>query len=386
MNDKKLKTDDKKNVMKLGWVSFFTDVSSEMIFPILPLFLTTVLKANMAVVGLIEGIAESTAAILKLFSGLLSDRIKKRKLLVFIGYGLSTFTKPLLAVATTWTHVLGVRFFDRVGKGVRTSPRDALIAASVTEKERGKYFGIHRALDTSGAIVGTLIAALLLYLFVNNYRLIFWLSLVPGLIALLIILKVKEVKVEKSKNMKFNFKALNPNLKMFLIAVIVFNLAHFSYAFFILRARDVGLSLTLIPVIYLVYNLFYAGFAIQAGKMSDRIGRKNVLTAGYMLFGITSFGFAFIANDMTIWLLFALYGLFMAITDGVSRAYVSDLSKDHERGISLGTYHMIVGIAVLPANLIGGALWNYVNVAAPFVYATVLSIISAVLLIILVKK
>jgi len=254
MNDKKLKTDDKKNVMKLGWVSFFTDVSSEMIFPILPLFLTTVLKANMAVVGLIEGIAESTAAILKLFSGLLSDRIKKRKLLVFIGYGLSTFTKPLLAVATTWTHVLGVRFFDRVGKGVRTSPRDALIAASVTEKERGKYFGIHRALDTSGAIVGTLIAALLLYLFVNNYRLIFWLSLVPGLIALLIILKVKEVKVEKSKNMKFNFKALNPNLKMFLIAVIVFNLAHFSYAFFILRARDVGLSLTLIPVIYLVYN------------------------------------------------------------------------------------------------------------------------------------
>jgi len=378
----------KKNVWYLGLVSFFTDVSSEMIFPILPIFLTTVLKANMAVVGLIEGIAESTSALLKLISGWLSDKLGKKKLLVIGGYSLSTITKPLLAVSTHWTHILGVRFLDRVGKGIRTTPRDALIASSAAKKVRGKSFGLHRAMDTSGAIVGTLIAFFILQKYLGDaFRLIFWLSFIPGLIAVLILIfAVKESKSKAEKKYSFNFKNLNPNLKKFLFVILLFNLANFSYAFFILRAQDIGLLLALIPLVYLAYNIVYAFFSIPAGKLSDIIGRKHVLSMGFLLFGLTSLGFAFIANTYTIWVLFALYGLFMAITDGVSRAYVSDLSVKEERGTTLGVYHTIVGITVLPANFIGGLLWHEVNVYAPFVYAAVLSIIAAVLLVFLVKK
>ena len=380
----------KKNVLKLGFVSFFTDVSSEMIFPILPIFLTTILKANMAIVGLIEGIAESTSSLLKMVSGYFSDRFKRKKPLVIAGYSLSTATKPLLAVASHWLHVLFVRFSDRVGKGIRTAPRDSLIASSTAKKVRGKYFGLHRMLDTLGAIVGTLIAFLLLKIFIgeNAFRIIFWLSAVPGIIAVLIlILGVKESRgVELKKKFSFNFKELNPTFKKFLFVLLIFNLANFSYAFFILRAKDIGLLLALIPLVYLVYNIFYAGFSIPAGKLSDKFGRKSIISLGFLLFGLTCLGFAFIANNITIWILFAFYGLFMALTDGVSRAYVSDLVTEEKRGTALGAYHTLVGITVFPANFIGGILWQKINVFAPFVYAAILSIIAAVLIIFLVKK
>ena len=380
-----------RNVWYMGLTSFFTDVSSEMIFPILPLFLISVLKANMVVVGLIEGVAESASALLKLISGWVSDKLGKKKPLIIIGYSLSTVTKPVLAIATNWTHVLGVRFFDRVGKGIRTTPRDALIAASVKEKDRGKSFGLHRALDSAGAIFGTLIAFFILQRFFGNtadaLRLIFWLSFIPGLIAVLILIfGVKEVEGKANKKFAFDFKNLNPDLKKFLLVITFFSLANFSYAFFILRAKDVGLLIALIPIVYLVYNVFYAFFSIPAGKVSDKIGRKKVLVSGLMLFALTALGFAFFADTATIWVLFALYGLFMAVTDGVSRAYVSDLAAAEKRGTALGAYHTIVGITVLPANLIGGLLWQKINVAAPFVYAAALSLISAVLLTILIKK
>ncbi|MBN2454413.1 MFS transporter, partial [Candidatus Woesearchaeota archaeon] len=360
----------KKNVFRLGLASFFTDVSSEMIFPILPLFLTTVLKANMAVVGLVEGIAESSSALLKMLSGTLSDRFGRKKPLVVAGYSLSAVTKPLLALATHWWHVLAVRISDRVGKGLRTAPRDALIAASVEKEKRGRSFGLHRMMDTSGAIVGTLIAFVVLKLMAESastFKLIFLLSLIPGILALLIlVLGVKEVKSAPSgKKLSFNFRALSPQLKKFLLVIAVFNLANFSYAFFLLRANDVGVAIAIIPLIYLVYNVFYAGFSIPAGRLSDRIGRKAVLGSGIILFGITSLGFGLIATSITIWVLFALYGLFMAITDGVSRAYVSDLSSSDKAGFALGTYHTIIGITVFPANFIGGLLWENINVAAP---------------------
>src|SRR3989338_7002591 len=377
----------KKNVWYLGLVSFFTDVSSEMIFPILPLFLTTVLKANMAVIGVIEGIAESASSILKLFSGWLSDRLKKKKILIFSGYGLSTITKPLLALATSWWHVLFIRFFDRVGKGIRTVPRDALIASSVKKGERGKSFGIHRMMDSLGAIFGTIIASLLLAYFANNFRLVFWLSFIPGLAALfIIILFVRDTKPEKKAEKKFslNFKQFKPEFRKFLFVVAFFNMANFSYAFFILRAKDTGHALALIPIIYLVYNIFYASFSIPAGKLSDKIGRRNVLSIGFFLFALVAFGFAFMANLMTIWILFALYGLFMAITDGTSRAYVSDIVEENKRGSALGVYHSLVGITVLPANFIGGFLWNSVNVYAPFVYASIISVLSSILLLTMV--
>ncbi len=378
----------KKNVWYMGLTSFFTDVSSEMIFPILPLFLTTVLKANMAVIGLIEGVAESTAALLKLISGWISDKLGKKKSLVILGYSLSAVTKPILAISTSWTQVLGVRFFDRVGKGIRTAPRDALIAASTKEKERGKSFGLHRTMDTAGAIIGTLIAFFILQRYLGNaFRLIFWLSFIPGLIAVLILIfGVKDTKGEVKRKLNFDFRNLNPNLKRFLLVITIFNLANFSYAFFILRAEDVGVAIALIPIIYLLYNLFYAFFSIPAGKISDRFGRKSVLSVGLFLFAFAALGFAFFTNTASIWILFALYGLFMAVTDGVSRAYVSDLANEENRGSALGAYHTVVGITVLPANFIGGILWQRINVQAPFVYSAVLAFISAILLLVLIRK
>ncbi|MBU1017511.1 MFS transporter [Patescibacteria group bacterium] len=385
----KNKQKPQKNVFRLGLASFFTDMSSEMIFPVLPIFLSTVLGANMAVIGLIEGVAESAAALLKLFSGWLSDKVGKKKPLIIAGYSLSAFTKPLLALATHWGHVLIIRFSDRVGKGLRTAPRDSLIAASVDKGERGVKFGLHRTMDTAGAIVGTLIAFFILQKFLGDaFRLIFLLSIIPGLIAVLILIfGVKDVRQKTvNKKISFNFKACNPALKRFLLAIAFFNLANFSYAFFILRANDIGLALFLIPIVYLVYNIVYAAFAIPMGKLSDRVGRKIVLIAGILLFGVTSLGFGFMATAITIWPLFALYGLFMAVTDGVSRAYVSDLAASDKRGLAFGTYHTIVGITVLPANLIGGFLWQTINVQAPFVYAAVFSVISALLLIFFVNE
>lgn len=379
----------KKNVFRLGLTSFFTDMSSEMIFPVLPIFLTTVLGANMAVIGLIEGVAESAATILKLFSGWFSDKFGKKKPLIIAGYSFSAVTKPLLALTTHWGHVLAIRLADRVGKGLRTAPRDSLITASVAKHERGAKFGLHRAMDTAGAIVGTLVAFLLLQRFLEGaFKIIFLLSAIPGLIAVIVLVfGVKDVRQKtKSKELSFDFSSCNPALKQFLLAIAFFNLANFSYAFFILRANDIGLALFLIPLVYLVYNIIYAAFSIPMGKLSDRIGRKPILIAGILLFGLTALGFGFVANACTIWLLFALYGLFMAVTDGVSRAYVSDLTASNKRGLAFGTYHAIVGITVLPANFIGGFLWHTINVQAPFIYAAIFSVISALLLIFYVNE
>lgn len=379
----------KKNVFRLGLTSFFTDMSSEMIFPVLPIFLTTVLGANMAVIGLIEGVAESAATILKLFSGWFSDKFGKKKPLIIAGYSFSAVTKPLLALSTHWGHVLAVRLADRVGKGLRTAPRDALITASVDKSERGAKFGLHRAMDTAGAIVGTLIAFFVLQQYLEGaFKIIFLLSAIPGLIAVtVLIFGVKDVPQKtESKKLSFDFGSCDPTLKRFLWAIAFFNLANFSYAFFILRADNIGLALFMIPLVYFVYNVVYAAFAIPIGKLSDRIGRKPILIVGVLLFGLTSLGFGFVANTTTIWFLFALYGLFMAVTDGVSRAYVSDLAASNKRGLAFGTYHAIVGITVLPANFIGGFLWHTINVQAPFIYAAVLSVISALLLIFYVKE
>ena len=219
------------------------------------------------------------------------------------------------------------------------------------------------------------------------FRIIFWLSFIPGLIAVLILIfGVKEVNHKIVKKLAVSFKHKNPLLRRFLFVIAFFHLAAFSYAFFLLRAKDIGMLIALIPLVYLVYNLFYAFFAIPAGKLSDKVGRKIVLFYGLLLFGVTSLGFAFIANTVTIWILFALYGLFMAITEGVARAYVSDLAIKEKRGTALGTYHMIIGITVLPANLIGGFLWDNISAQAPFIYAAVLSIFSAFLLVFLIRK
>lgn len=386
---KQKKKSDAKNVIWLGIVSLLTDISSEMLFPIIPIFLTTVLKANMAVIGFIEGIAEATAAFLKLVSGILADRWKNNKLLTIIGYGSSALAKPFLALATIWQHVLIVRIIDRVGKGIRTTPRDALIAASVKDSERGKYFGLHRTMDSVGAVIGVLlVTALLFYLGESeaSYRTIFWVSFIPAMLAVILLFlfvhdvkrEKKEIKKQKPFNIFKAWKRLSKNLKVFYGIMLLFNAASFSYAFFLLRAQDVGFEVKLIPILYLIYNIFYAFSAYPAGKISDYLGRNTVLGMGFLLFAATTVGFGFFANDSTLWLLFAMYGIFVGLTDGVARAVVADFSTEKESGTAFGVYHMLVGLTIFPANMIGGLLWKYVSPQAPFVYAAVLAVVAAV--------
>ncbi|MBW2966477.1 MFS transporter [Candidatus Woesearchaeota archaeon] len=382
----------KQNVIYMGLASLFTDISSEMIFPILPLFLVSILGANMAIVGLIEGIAEGTASILKTFSGWISDKLRKRKLFMIIGYGISALTKPFLALSYIWQHILGVRFFDRVGKGIREPPRDALIAASAAKKIRGKSFGIHRMMDTMGAIIGTLISFYLLSRFAasaSTYKLIFWLAFIPAVIAVLIIIFfVKDVKkaVDKIKEFKLNFKLFNKNFKIFIFVTVLFNLGYFSYAFFILRAKDMGVAIALIPIIYLVYHIFNAVSNVPFGELSDKIGRKKVLSLGYIIFGLVCLGFAYAFDSIFVWLLFAAYGVAVAIVNTISRAFVSDMVPFYKRGTALGIYHTFAGFAVFLASFVAGNLWNLIDAKIAFLYATVLAITAGILLYLFVKE
>ncbi|MFH1347455.1 MAG: MFS transporter [Candidatus Margulisiibacteriota bacterium] len=395
MSDTTDKKELKKNVYALGVTSFFTDVSSEMILALLPLFLTA-LGAGKTAIGFIEGVAEFTASILKTFSGWFSDKVRKRKLLVVIGYTLSTVTKPFIAVANNWGQVLVVRFLDRVGKGVRTSPRDALIADSVEANERGKYFGFHRMMDTSGAVVGTLLASLFLFVFTRffkmdtmlQYRTIFWIAIIPGIMAVLtLIFFVKEPKFAETKNKIFSFKqALPKKFLLFLFVIGVFHLGQFSYAFFILRAADLGVILPLIPIIYLVYNLVYAGAAMPFGQLADRIGRKNVLSLGLLVGGLMCFGFAFATSPLHAWILFAAAGLAAAIIDTIPRAMVPAMVPPEVKGTAYGVYHMIIGVLDLPASVVVGLLWDITGPVIAFSYGAVLAIAASVLLFILVPE
>ncbi len=378
-----------RNVFFMGLVSLFTDISSEMIFPILPLFMANVLGINKSLIGLIEGVAESTASLLKTFSGWLSDKLKKRKILILLGYGFSTITKPFLALSTIWQHVFVLRFLERTGKGIRTSPRDALVAASTKEKFRGKAFGLNRTMDRIGAIAGTLITFWLLIKFVDNYRLVFWLSFIPATLAVLtIIFFVKDVKKKEDSNktFKFSWKGLSLEYKKFIVISSIFGIANFSYAFLILRANDMGVSATLTPLIYLVYSLFFAAFALPAGTLSDRIGRKKVLGIGYLAFSLMCFGFIYFKAWYFAWILFALYGLSLAFTDAITRAFVTDLVKEEERGTALGIQHTCEGLAAFPASFIFGSLWNFSGSNTAFLFAAALSLISFLLLFVFIKN
>jgi len=371
-----------------------TDVSSEMIFPILPLFLSDVIQAPMSAIGLIEGMAESTASILKLLSGWVSDKIGKRKPIIFLGYLASTISKPFFALSTTWWHVLVVRFTERVGKGLRTAPRDALIAESVTSKTRGRAFGLHRTLDTAGAILGPILAFILLNFFLTGdlsqqYRSLFWISAIPAALAVIcILLFVKEIKPAKEKIRKIAVSTLSRNYKVLLLAVGLFSLANFSYAFFILRAQDVGVALAVIPLIYLFYNIVYAATAYPAGRLSDIVGRKPAVFFAYLLFADVCLGFA-IAPPGAIWqmwLMFALYGVFMAFFDTVQRAYVSDLVSSEKRATALGAYHGVVGLGALPAGVVSGSLWQLFGPFAAFSFGLGVALVAAAILLVFVRE
>ncbi|RLF96880.1 MFS transporter [Thermococci archaeon] len=367
------------NVIILGFVSLFTDLSSQMVFPLIPLFLTNVLGAGGAVVGLVEGAAETTASLLKVFSGYWSDKIEKRKPFVLIGYGISSLTKPLFAFSYIWQSVLGIRIAERVGKGIRDAPRDVIVANSCDENVRGKAYGIHRFMDGIGSIFGAVLAFLLLPLF--GFRKVFLLAFIPSIIAVLLILFVKEKKHKhiESKSLEVSFKSLTPQLKYFICIATIFALGNFGYAFLLLRAINLGLESQTAILLYIIYYISYSIFIIPAGMFSDKIGRKRVILMGYGLFGLTSLGLIFVSSLSQIISLFISYGIFYAMIDGVQRAFVVDLSPPSIKGTALGTFHTSTGLAALPAGLIAGLLWDKISPETTFIFGFVISITAITL-------
>ncbi len=374
------------NVIILGIVSFLTDISTEMVYPIIPFFLTS-LGAGPAILGLIEGFAESLASLLKVFSGYFSDKIRKRKPLAILGYSSSTLGKLVLYLSTSWLGVLFGRIIDRFGKGIRTAPRDALIADSTVPQERGRSYGLHRAMDTLGAAIGVILAYFFLKANITNYTQIFLWSLVPALLGVFILFfsreKTKSIWQKKAK-LKFQWKRLPMKLRLFLIFVFIFALGNSSNQFLILRAKSLGYTITTVLLLYLFYNITYGVLSFPVGRLSDKIGRKKILIIGYLIYGLVYLGFGLIGKSALLWILFGIYGLYSAFTEGVEKAFVSDIAQLELRGTLIGLHSTLVGIGLLPASLIAGALWQVFGASAPFLFGGALGIISAIGLIFLI--
>ena len=377
-----------RNVFFLGWVSLLTDMSSEMIFNVLPLFLLNVLKVSTPIIGLIEGIAEGTASLFKLVSGWLSDRLGQRKSLTVLGYSLSTLSKPFLYIASSWGVVLAVRFTDRVGKGVRSAPRDALVADSTLDSERGRSFGFHRGMDTAGAVLGIALAALIVYLVEREafqltwhaFRALVLSGIGPAVLAVLILLffvrekkkaalrKPGEPAAPQAISEARAKTALDRRFKLFLVMMVLFTLGNSSDAFLILRAQNLNFSVFWVLVLFVVFNVVYALAAMPAGIVSDRLGRKRVIVAGWTIYALSYLGLGLASAKWEVWLLFALYGLYYGISEGVTRAFVSDLVPEERRGTAYGWYHAAVGVSLLPASVIAGLLWQYISPATTFYF------------------
>ena len=373
-----------KNVVILGLVSLFNDFASEMIYPIVPLFLTNVLAAPVMIVGLIEGLAESTSCILKVFSGRLSDRLRKRKIFVFLGYCLSTSAKALIGLAYGWPLVLIARFIDRFGKGVRTSARDAMIAESSQKEKRGLAFGYHRAMDTLGAVIGPLTAILLLALFKGEMRPIFFIAFIPGLIGVILLyffVKEKYHQPVAASLTKVSWKNLHPSYKFFLLVSLIFSLGNSSDAFLILRAQNLGLTVMMTILAYVFYNFTYAVFSAPAGVISDRIGPRKVLISGFIIYTLVYFSFGVINNSFWLWLLFPVYGCYMALTDGVGKAYIANLTIVENSATIFGVYQTATGLASFFASLVAGFLWQYIGVTSPFIFGGVMALTAVLLLV-----
>jgi MFS family permease len=394
-----------RNLLAVSLGSFFTDISSEMIVYLLPLFLTNVLGAKTAVVGLIEGVAESTASLTRLISGWLSDKLGKRKGLTVFGYSLSAVAKPLFLLVNTWPLVLLLRFADRLGKGIRTAPRDALVADSVRADNRGFSFGLHRAADTAGATIGLAVAAIVTYaagasavkLTAATFHTVVWLSIIPGFLGVIsLLILAREVpaplkpKPAVAPGSSVNSggavaRRFNPRLVGFFIVVALFTLGNSSDAFLVLRAQNRGLSVFDVMLAIFVMNAIYTLVSIPAGKRSDTIGRGKVLVAGWLIYGLVYLGFALAGASWQIWVLYALYGLYYAMVEGTARAYVADLSDPESRGTAYGIFNAAVGIMAFPASLIAGILWQGVfgwqglGAAAPFFFGSAMALVAVAL-------
>ncbi len=393
------------NVWVLSAASFLTDVSSEMLNNLLPLFLYNVLGVGTAIIGLIDGIAETTASLVKIYSGVFSDRIGKRKPLTISGYLLSTLAKPFLYLATSWGWVLGVRFVDRIGKGIRTAPRDALLAGSVSTEQRGFAFGLHRASDTAGAFTGLGIAAYLIWinqagkaqLTQATFQWVVLASILPAALAVLIlVIGARDVEATKTANsivptFRFTWNNLDRRIKAFILVIALFTLGNSSDAFIILRSQERGLSVLQILGMLLTFNAIYTLLSSPAGALSDRIGRKGLILAGWTIYGLVYLCLAFAKTGFQVWLFFSLYGIYYALTEGTARAYIADLVSQDQRGGAYGLFHAAIGLASLPASLIAGILWQGIGPwagfgpSAPFIFGAGMAILSVGLLVSWVK-
>lgn len=379
-----------RNVWAVSLTSFFMDVSSEMVINILPLFLSNVLGVKTNIIGLIEGVAEATASLFKVFSGWLSDKLRARKWLAVAGYGLSSLVKPFFYFANSWGMIAGVRWADRVGKGIRTAPRDALVADSIDERHRGLAFGFHRAADTGGAVVGLLVALGVVWLAQRGaaelnratFQTIVLISLIPAFLAVLsLAVGARDVPVTKTRERpRISFRGLGKRFALFMLIVGVFDLGNSSDAFLVLRAQERGLSVIGVLGILVTFNLVYALISTPAGSLSDRIGRRRLIVGGWLVYAVIYLGFALAGAGWHIWVLYALYGLYYGLAYGTAKAMVADIVPEELRGTAYGTFNAVLGILDFPASLIAGLLWRYLTPAAPFFFGAAMALIAAVLM------
>jgi MFS family permease len=410
-----------RNVFFAGVTSFFMDISSEMVYSLVPVFLSTVLGVNKSLIGVIEGIAETTASMLKMFAGWLSDKLGRRKPLMVFGYGISTLSRPLLALAGSWGMVLGARFIDRFGKGLRTAPRDAIVADSCDKKELGRSFGFHRAMDQFGAVLGPTIAFLVLTLRPGDYRTVFWIAFIPGLLSVAVIVffihdrrrrAAEEGTASEARGAAqaassadgagdvnndtgssaggpvdgSRLRRLRGPLLAYLLVTGVFALGNSSDAFLILRAQDLQVATAMIPVLYLMFNLIYSLLSVPAGLLADRIGRRRVALLGFAVFAGTYAWMAMARTQAAAWGVFAVYGVYMGISDGNGRALLAEFSPGKRHGTAFGAYHMVVGLAALPASVIAGLLYDHVSAAAPFWVGAAAAVLAGALMLALVPE
>jgi MFS family permease len=384
-----------RNIWVVTVTSFLTDVSSEMIFNLVPLFLANVLKAGTAVIGLIDGLAETTASLMKIYTGALSDRLGQRKWLTVLGYAISTVSKPFLYITNTWGGVLGVRVADRFGKGVRTAPRDALVADSIDEKQRGLAFGLHRAGDTAGAFLGILIAAVIVWLTErgaadltrSTFQILVLASIVPAVLAVLILaLGVKETGVRsQSKVPVLSLKGMDTRFKLFMLVLVLFTLGNSSDAFIILLGQNRGLNVLHILLMLMTFNLIYAVLSGPLGALSDKIGRRRLIVGGWIAYGLVYLGFGLSHTGWQVWALYGLYGVYYAAAEGTGKAFIADLVTPERRGTAYGLYNAAIGLTAFPASLIAGLLWQGAfgwtgfGPAAPFFFGAGLALLAGIL-------
>lgn len=375
-----------RNIFFSGLTSFFTDTAVKMVYSVMPMFLLSI-GASKTSLSLIEGIAESTASLLKAFSGFWSDKIGKNKPFMLFGYGLSALIMPLYAFVYAPIHVLYLRYTERVGKGIRTAPRDSLIAGSVTNKETGKSFGIQKAMDNSGAILGPLVAFAVLYFIPGNYRLIFILAGIPSILGILVIIfGIKEAgKKPETLLQKFRFKDFPKKYYLFLLIVFIFTLGNSTDALLLVKANEIGVKVAYIPLVYLIISIVSVLLSVPVGSLSDKIGKEKILLFGYLIYATVYFGFGISGNITTIVILFALYGVYSASTDGIQKAFISDMIDGNKQGTAMGIYNGLLGITLLPASIIAGVLYDKVNSSLPFYFGAVTAIISSILLVLFIS-